>query len=64
MGVQLQKAPMFLYATGHPTMQLGDKWYYLKPNGAMACNELLVIEKEPFYFMSDGHMGRTNARVV
>ena len=43
-------------------LQLGEKWYYLKSNGAMACNELLVIGKEPFYFMSDGHMGRTNAR--
>lgn len=43
-------------------LQLGEKWYYLKSNGTMACNELLVIGKELFYFMSDGHMGRTNAR--
>lgn len=43
-------------------LQLGEKWYYLKSTGVMACNELLMIGKEPFYFMSDGHMGRTNAR--
>lgn len=43
-------------------LQLGEKWYYLKSTGIMACSELLLIGKESFYFMSDGHMGRTNAR--
>ncbi|MSA01057.1 hypothetical protein GKG47_11775 [Lactonifactor sp. BIOML-A3] len=41
---------------------LGKSWYYLKSSGAMACNELLKIGNELFYFTSEGHMGTTNGR--
>lgn len=41
---------------------LGDKWYYLKSSGAMACNEVLKIGNELFYFTSEGHMAVTNSR--
>lgn len=41
---------------------LGDKWYYLKSSGAMACNEVLKIGNELFYFTAEGHMATTNSR--
>lgn len=41
---------------------LGDKWYYLKSSGAMACNEVLKIGNELFYFTAEGHMAVTNSR--
>lgn len=42
----------------------GDTWYYLKSGGYMAHDELLEIGGELYYFMSDGHMARTNDRGV
>lgn len=43
-------------------LQIGDKWYWLKSSGAMAHDEMIKIGKEIYYFLSDGHMARTNAR--
>ena len=37
-------------------------WFWLKEGGYMARNELVWIGNEMFYFMSDGHMARTNDR--
>ena len=42
----------------------GHNWYYLKEGGYMAANELLWVGNEMFYFMSDGHMARTDDRGV
>lgn len=43
-------------------MEGEDTWYYLKEGGYMAHDELLKIGDELYYFMSDGHMARTNDR--
>lgn len=37
-------------------------WFWLKEGGYMAANELLWVGNEMFYFMSDGHMARTDDR--
>lgn len=43
-------------------LQVDSKWYLLKSSGAMAHDELVKVGNELYYFLSDGHMARTNDR--
>nr|WP_242964088.1 hypothetical protein [Blautia pseudococcoides] len=35
-------------------IQLNGIWYYLKSNGAMACNESLTISGKKYHFNASG----------